>query len=220
MKQLVAAVLGVMEDCVGIEKSMTIGKGQSSYKGLADKDVKLKVGESMRRHKLIILPTDIVTSPISIERWEEVDPWSKDTPKAMKAKQSVFCEVITKYKLIHESGESVDLAGYGHGTDPQDKAAGKATTYAMKYTLLYSFMVATGHIDDTDSKHSSDIEVKAPKAPAVKSTPAKEKSKISDVRFADAMAALKTDKKEATLAHLRGLDLTPSQVARIKKELK
>ena len=44
--------------------------------------------------------------------------------------------VKTKYLLLHESGESLELAGYGHGIDSQDKGAGKATTYAMKNALL------------------------------------------------------------------------------------
>ena len=51
--------------------------------------------------------------------------------------------------------------GYGHGIDSQDKAPGKATTYALKYALLYTFMVATGKIDDADSTHSDDIPVAA-----------------------------------------------------------
>lgn len=150
MKNLVKAVLAVMADCKGIDKSMTVGTGRSSYKGVSDKDVKLAVGEAMRKNGLVIFPTKITPSH-TIERWEE------NSNYGVKQKQSVFTEVITEYLLMHESGESVTLSGYGHGVDSQDKAAGKATTYAMKYVLLYSFMVATGHIDDTDNTHSDDV---------------------------------------------------------------
>jgi hypothetical protein len=52
------------------------------------------------------------------------------------------------------------LAGYGHGVDSQDKGAGKATTYAMKNMLLYSFMTPVGKIDDTETTHSEDISIK------------------------------------------------------------
>ena len=46
------------------------------------------------------------------------------------------------------------VMGYGHGVDSQDKSAGKATTYALKYALLNTFLVPTGDIDDTDNTHS------------------------------------------------------------------
>jgi len=60
---------------------------------------------------------------------------------------------------MHESGESKEISGYGHGVDPQDKGAGKATTYALKYALLYTFLVPTGSIDDADKTHSDNIAV-------------------------------------------------------------
>jgi hypothetical protein len=150
MKNLIKAVLCVMDECKGIEKSLNVGTGNSSYKGVSDKDVKLKVGESMRKHGLIILPTGVKPNT-------QVNTWEENTQYGVKQKQSVFTEVITEYMLAHESGESVNLVGFGHGTDTQDKSAGKATTYALKYTLLYSFLVATGHIDDADNTHSDDI---------------------------------------------------------------
>ena len=49
-----------------------------------------------------------------------------------KSKQSVFTDAHTKYLLLHTSGESIELSGYGQGVDTQDKGAGKATTYALK----------------------------------------------------------------------------------------
>lgn len=105
---------------------------------------------------LSILPTD-VESKIQVDRWEEEDSYSKSVPKAMKSKQSVFTEVMTKYILLHTSGESIELAGYGQGVDTQDKGAGKATTYALKNTLLNMFLIPTGV--DTDNTHSDDHEV-------------------------------------------------------------
>jgi len=176
MKNLVKAVLNVMADCEGIDKSLTVGSGRSSYKGVSDSDVKLKIGRSMRKHGLIILPTEI-EEETQLSEWEEVDTWSKETPKPMKRKQSIFTKVKTKYRLIHESGEEVELTGSGHGVDPQDKSIGKATTYAMKYTLLYTFMVSTGYIDDADNTHSNEIETKQPPKPKPQSKPKEDKKK-------------------------------------------
>jgi hypothetical protein len=118
----------------------------------------------MARAGLVILPTEIEPK-VTVERWNE------ETNYGPKVKQSVFTEVKTKYLLIHESGESMEIVGYGHGVDSQDKSAGKATTYALKYALLYAFMVPTGTIDDADAKHSDDQQ-----------TPSK-KQKLTDEQF-------------------------------------
>lgn len=155
---LAKAIIGVMNDVKNIEKSMTVGSGGSAYKGVSDKDVKNIVGNAMAKHGLCIMPIDVQENT-QIDRWEEVDSYSNTTPKAMKTKQSIFTRVTTKYLLLHESGESTTLSGYGHGTDSQDKSAGKATTYALKNTLLYTFMIPTGEIDDADKTHSDDIPV-------------------------------------------------------------
>lgn len=153
---LAKAVINVMKSIKGIDKNMQIGTGNNSYKGIADKDVKQEIGRLMVENGLCILPIDI-ESKVQIDRWEETSQ-----QYGTKTKQSVFAEVITKYLLLHESGESVVLCGSGHGIDSQDKAAGKATTYALKYTLLYTFMVATGKIDDTDNEHSDTKEIPQP----------------------------------------------------------
>lgn len=152
MKNLIKAVLNVMEEVKGVDKTMSVGTGNSSYKGVSDKEVKKIIGSSMKKHGLVILPIGIEPKT-TIERWEEQSQYGA------KVKQSVFSEVVTKYLLCHESGESIELTGYGHGTDSQDKTAGKATTYALKYTLLYTFLVPTGTIDDADTTHSNDIQI-------------------------------------------------------------
>ncbi len=147
-KSLIQAVLNVMEEVKNIDKNLNVGAGNGSYKGVADKDVKQAVGTAMRKNGLIAIP-------ISIEPTMRIDRWEEDTGKyGIKQKQSVFTEVLTRYKLMHVSGESMEIVGYGHGVDSQDKSAGKATTYALKNALLYTFLVPTGAIDDTDTEHS------------------------------------------------------------------
>jgi len=149
--ELAKAVIAVMKKVKGVEKSMTVGSGQNSYKGVADQDVKKIIGEAMTENGLCILPID-TTPSVQIHEWEAEYDGQK------QRKQSVFTEVTTKYLLLHESGESQVISGYGHGVDSQDKGAGKATTYALKYALLYTFLVPTGKIDDADAIHSDAIQ--------------------------------------------------------------
>ena len=149
------AMICVMKEVKNIEKSMTIGTGNNSYKGISDKDVKQKIGEAMAKNNLVCFPIKIEPTT-KIERWEEMDSYSK----TMKTKQSVFTEVLVTYKIIYAlSGEHIEIQGFGYGIDAQDKGAGKATTYALKNALLYTFLVPTGTIEDTDKTHSDDIKV-------------------------------------------------------------
>lgn len=152
------AIVKVMQEVKNIDKAMKVGTGSFAYAGVADKDVKQVIGQSMASNGLTCVPVDI--KPVmTVDRWEI----------GGKPKQSVFTEVLVTYQITHaESGESINIMGYGHGQDSMDKSAGKATTYALKNALLYSFLVPTGAIDDTDKTHSKEIET--PKKPVISDT--------------------------------------------------
>lgn len=150
MKQLTKAVIAVMKEVRGMEKNSRVGQGGHAYNGTKDQDVKEVFNEALSKHGLIMFPKDI-------DEHTQVDRWEEKTNYGIKQKQSVFTKVKVHYTLMHESGEEVTVCGYGHGVDPQDKAAGKATTYAMKNALLYTFLTPVGKIDDTETTHSKDI---------------------------------------------------------------
>lgn len=150
---LAKAIIEVMKEVEGIEKNSNIGTGTNAYKGVSDQDVKKTIGASMAKHGLCILPLE-TNAKVRVDRWEESYNGGQPKPK-----QAIFTEVEPKYLLLHTSGESQVVSGYGHGVDSQDKSAGKATTYALKNLLLYMFLVPTGKLEDTDNKHSDDMEV-------------------------------------------------------------
>jgi len=152
MKNLAKAVLSVMAEVQGMEKNSKVGAGNAAYDGTKDQDVKDVFNKALRNAGLCMLPIDI-------QEETQIDRWTEESQYGIKQKQSVFTKVKTKYLLLHESGESLELAGYGHGIDSQDKGAGKATTYAMKNALLYAFVTPVGKIDDTDTTHSNNIEI-------------------------------------------------------------
>ena len=164
MKNISKAIIAVMQDVKGMEKNSAVGSGNSKYNGTKDQDVKEVFNEALAKHGLCILPTDI-------EENTELKSWTEETQWGIKQKQSVFTKVKTKYLLLHESGESIELAGYGHGVDPQDKGAGKATTYALKNCLLYTFLTPVGKIDDTETTHSEEIETPKEDKPEPKKKP-------------------------------------------------
>jgi hypothetical protein len=183
--ELAKAIIAVMKAVKGIDKSMTIGTGSNSYKGVPDQEVKKIIGEAMERNGLCILPIG-VEAKTQVDRWEETGGQYGN-----KMKQSVFTEATTKYLLLHVSGESQVLEGYGQGVDSQDKSAGKATTYALKYTLLYTFLVPTGKIDDADNTHSNDIQSPQNiKEVLVKALPAQAKKAIEEATTKEGLTAI------------------------------
>lgn len=145
------AIIEVMKSVKGMEKNSTIGKGQQQYNGTKDQDVKEVFNKALSENGLCMLP-------IKVEESTDITKWTVEDKYGTKQKQSVFTKVKVTYLLLHTSDESIELVGYGHGVDPQDKGAGKATTYALKNCLLYTFLTPVGKIDDTDETHSSDIE--------------------------------------------------------------
>ena len=164
------AMVKVMQEVKNTEKGLTVGSGNFSYKGVSDKDVKQQIGQAMAKNGLTCVP-------IKFEPTTKIDRWEEEAYGKVKQKVSVFVEVLATFRITHaDTKESVDIVGYGHGQDNSDKAAGKATTYALKNALLYSFLVPTGEIDDTDNTHSNDIQ-QAPK----------EKPALSDEKYAEAL---------------------------------
>jgi hypothetical protein len=155
MKNLTKAVIAVMKEVRGMEKNSRVGQGGHAYNGTKDQDVKEVFNEALAKHGLIMFPKDI-------EEHTQVDRWEQDYNGNKTQKQSVFTKVKVYYTLAHESGEEVTICGYGHGVDPQDKGAGKATTYAMKNALLYTFLTPVGKIDDTETTHSNEMPTPKP----------------------------------------------------------
>ncbi len=205
--KLALAIIAVMKAVKNIEKTATIGSGQNAYNGVKDRDVKEVFNTEFVKNGLCILP-------ISIEDTVKVERWAEETNWGTRQKQSVFCSVKTKYLLLHESGESMEICGYGHGVDPQDKASAKATTYALKNCLLYTFLTPVGDMPDTDTVHSDSVPV--PQEKAVKKDIRK---KVKDDQIAKIIIWAKD--KKYNMAHVENnYILNASQKAIILKSIK
>jgi len=210
-------MIKVMQEVKNIDKSLTVGRGNNSYNGVADKDVKQAVGQAMANNGLTCVPIDIKPT-VRIDRWEE------KTNYGPKQKQSVFTEILATYQITHaESKEKIKIMGYGHSQDSMNKSASKATTYALKNALLYSYLVPTGAIDDTDKTHSNDIQTPQPQAQVQTQAPAQQQPQVSTEQAIEAVAKLNnaTDKDELTTVWKEVLTreerLHPDVIAESKK---
>ena len=205
MQELINAVIAVMKSVDNVEKGMTVGSGNYAYQGLSDKDVKMTFKKALSDNGLCVLPIKV-----------EPNTTVSEFEVAGKRKQSVFTEVVSTYLLMHTSGASVEISGVGHGVDAGDKAAGKATTYALKNALMYSFLTPSGAIDDADNTHSNDLGGNsAPAAPAPKKK-AKAKLAPRDTdRWSKAVELAKTKGVDAVTKHFL---MIPADLNRLKKE--
>ncbi len=71
--------------------------------------------------------------------------------------KQLFMRLEVKYRFVNvdKPEEYVDITTYGDGVDSQDKAPGKAMTYADKYALMKAYKIQTG--EDPDKEPSGDL---------------------------------------------------------------
>lgn len=125
----------------------------TSYRGLSEEKVTTIVREKMVENRLIVIPISQTQGRIE---------------------QKDISTVDTMYRFIDiDDGSYIDAASSGMGYDSQDKAVGKAMTYAYKYLFLRSFAIPTG--EDPDKISSSEIDDKRDD----KKTPPKQSAQTS-----------------------------------------
>lgn len=130
----------------------------NSYKAVSERDILDAV-------KPIEIKNGIYSYPHSREVIETsvLETVKKDyqTGEAYTNKQ-LFMRIQTTYRFVNveDPQEYIDITSYGDGVDSQDKATGKAMTYADKYALMKAYKISTG--DDPDAEPSQELkDVKA-----------------------------------------------------------
>lgn len=140
-KNLYQKIQDVSNEIKNIEKNMTVGKGNYSYKAVQDIDVTLEVKEAESKHGLVSIPIkqELIKS--------EIVKVVKDG-----GGESINYVDIVKMTLriinLDKTEEFIDIESFGRGLDTGDKGFGKASTYARKYALLNAYKIATGEDPD------------------------------------------------------------------------
>ena len=72
-------------------------------------------------------------------------------------------DVHTRYRIqnIDDVNDFIEVESNGSGVDTQDKAVGKAMTYAYKYMLLRTFAIPTGEDPDKISSAETDYKIQS-----------------------------------------------------------
>lgn len=128
---------------------------------------KLKVGEGTKGEYKAVSETDVLNAVKPIEVEVGIYSYPADR-KLLKEERVIFknkygdtenfvIKLETTYRFVNvdKPDEFIDIKTYGDGVDSQDKAPGKAMTYADKYALLKAYKIGTG--DDPDKNKSNKI---------------------------------------------------------------
>lgn len=86
----------------------------------------------------------MVAAPVDIKI--EHLPMMKDS----KDRDVLVCSVTGTYRFMSSDGSYVDYIGIGYGTSNDDKAAGKASTYAEKDATTKGLCLPDDEMVDTD----------------------------------------------------------------------
>lgn len=127
-----------------------ISKSQS-YKAVAESDVLEAVKPIEEKYGIYSYPV----SRTVIKDEAYTTPSEYDGRKSEKT--TFFMRLATVYRFVNidKPDEYIDITTYGDGVDTQDKAPGKAMTYADKYALLKAYKIQTG--DDPDANASGNL---------------------------------------------------------------
>jgi len=151
-------------DCPPIEKDTSIAAGKSSYKATTFDGAISKIRPVLIKH-------GIVFSQEIIEQTNETYEYEQqygNNPAVTKVGFLTYVHVRLTFINIDNPEERIISDGVGTGMDSQDKAAGKALTYARKNALLAILMTSTGENDEERPDHE-----------ATRATPARKKTASS-----------------------------------------
>lgn len=172
-------IAAVMRDVAYLKKDGRVSTGKDkSFSAITEEKVTSVIGEAMRKHGLVIHP--IKQTSEHREFTETRERYGKEV------------EIISRYVIVDviyrvvdaESGQFVTVQSTGTGVDSQDKAVGKAMTYAYKYALLRTFAIATG--DDPDIVEPEAVAAPPPtskKKEQAKSDPVKKQTNDDPLRL-------------------------------------
>lgn len=113
-----------------VSKNIQIGMGKG-YKAVSETDIIKAVNEAEHKARLVSYQDSL-----------EIIESNTSQTKYIRVKSNV------KVVNIDNPEEFVLFTGLGDGVDPNDKACGKANTYAMKYALMRGYKIPTGEDPD------------------------------------------------------------------------
>lgn len=138
----------VMKAIEYLTKDDKVEFGQTKYKAISEEKVTTVVRKELVKQGIVIIPIMQESTVTELIR----------TEKSVNQR----ADVHTRYRIqnIDDVNDFIEVESNGSGVDTQDKAVGKAMTYAYKYMLLRTFAIPTGEDPDKISSAETDYKMK------------------------------------------------------------
>ena len=130
----------VTQEITAVAKNLSVGYGSSKYKAVGEADILAAVKPAEAKH-------GVYSYPLSREIVES-GTMEKETKNGKSIQMYMRIKVVYRFLCIDNPESYLDIESFGDGVDTQDKAPGKAMTYADKYALMKAYKIITG--DDPD----------------------------------------------------------------------
>ena len=143
-------MLAITNEIGTVAKNLEVGVGKSQYKAVGEADVLKAVKELEAKYNVYSYPSNRKVIDNSIMQTR------KEYNGQVTEGNQLFMRIEVEYTFVNveKPDEQTQIISYGDGIDTQDKAPGKAMTYADKYALLKAYKIVTG--EDPDQQHSPD----------------------------------------------------------------
>ena len=151
-----------IENEVGhIQKNITLTAGKETYKAVSEVDVK-------RALRPLEYKWGVKSTPIKFEVVDSREQERESYNGKVRIEQFIRVKVAVEIACIDKPEQRIVVEGIGDGVDTQDKASGKAQTYAVKYALMNAYKLITGDDPDHQASEVSQKPKKDPKLDAKK----------------------------------------------------
>lgn len=146
----------VTAEISAVAKNLEVGFGSNKYRAVGEADILAAV-------KPIEAKYGVYSYPYSREIVES-GTMEKETKSGKSVQLYMRIKVTYRFLCIDNPESYLDIESFGDGVDTQDKAPGKAMTYADKYALMKAYKIITG--DDPDQYASEPQEKVTSQKPA------------------------------------------------------
>jgi len=165
-------LLAISTEIEKVAKNLTVKAGNETYKAVGEGDVLVAV-------KPLEDSYGVYSYPLSREILESGIHETKSGTKMLFMRE----KVVYRFVNVDKPEEYVDMESIGDGVDSQDKAPGKAATYADKYALLKAYKAQTG--EDPDANGSEEMgDHKKRTTNHTKAETPKTETRVSDSKWA------------------------------------
>ena len=182
-----------------VAKNLEVGIGKNRYKATGEADVLAAVKKIEAKYGIYSYP--ISRKIVASDTYTTTKTYDNGN-SAESTTLFMRLEIVYRFLNIEKPDEYIDIVSYGDGVDTNDKAPGKAMTYADKYALMKAYKIITG--DDPDQDASGDIGKKAAKSQSTPITVEQRSQMIAlGMKLEDVAAYLKKAPNEITAEELQ-----------------